>query len=149
MPAKDIYHERVKKALIKDGWQITHDPLFIQSGGADMYVDLGAEQMIAAEKSNEKIAIEIKSFIQNSFISEFHLAIGQYINYRLALKTEEPARTLYLAVSSDVAQESFIIPFVQAALETNQIKYLVYDIEKGVIIKWQKWKNIGPILNNL
>ena len=27
MPAKDIYHDTVKNALIKDGWTITHDPL--------------------------------------------------------------------------------------------------------------------------
>jgi hypothetical protein len=138
MPAKDIYHGTVKNALTKEEWQVTHDPLFIQSGGADMYIDLGAEHLIAAEKVGEKIAVEIKSFIQNSFISEFHLAIGQYINYRLALKTEEPERTLYLAVSSDVAQESFLMPLVQAALETNQIKYLVYDIETEMIIKWKK-----------
>jgi hypothetical protein len=138
MPAKDIYHDTVKNALIKDGWKITNDPLFIQSGGVDMYVDLGAEQIIAAEKKEGKIAVEIKSFIQNSFISEFHLAIGQYINYRLALKNEEPERTLYLAVSSDIDQDSFVIPFIQAALKTNQIKYIVYDIEREVITKWQK-----------
>jgi len=137
MPAKDIYHNIVSNALIKDGWKITDDPLFIQSGGADMYVDLGAEQMIAAEKKGKKIAIEIKSFLQNSFISEFHTALGQYINYRLALKNEEPERVLYLAVSSDVDQEYFVIPFVQASLTTNQIKYLVYDINNEVITKWK------------
>ena len=27
MPVKDIYHDTVKNALIKDGWTITHDPL--------------------------------------------------------------------------------------------------------------------------
>lgn len=27
MPARDIYHNTVKNALIKDGWTITHDPL--------------------------------------------------------------------------------------------------------------------------
>ena len=27
MPAKDIYHDTVKKAMIKDRWTITHDPL--------------------------------------------------------------------------------------------------------------------------
>ena len=27
MPAKDIYHETVKNALIKDGWTITDDHL--------------------------------------------------------------------------------------------------------------------------
>ncbi len=26
MPAKDIYHNEVKNALIKDGWTITDDP---------------------------------------------------------------------------------------------------------------------------
>jgi hypothetical protein len=31
-------------------------------GDVEMYVDLGAEQLIAAEKDNEKIAVEIKSF---------------------------------------------------------------------------------------
>jgi len=25
MPRKDIYHDTVKRALIKDGWTITHD----------------------------------------------------------------------------------------------------------------------------
>jgi hypothetical protein len=45
MPTKDIYHEAVKKALIKDGWIITNDPLVLQFGGVDLYVDLGAEKM--------------------------------------------------------------------------------------------------------
>ena len=27
--AKDIYHEIVKQALIKDGWTITNDPYFL------------------------------------------------------------------------------------------------------------------------
>lgn len=30
MPAKDLYHEHVKNALIKDGWEITSDPLTIR-----------------------------------------------------------------------------------------------------------------------
>ncbi len=48
--AKDIYHNQVKNALVKDGWNITHDPLFVQFGGVDVYVDLGAEKIIGAEK---------------------------------------------------------------------------------------------------
>ncbi len=48
--AKDIYHNQVKNALVKDGWHITHDPLFVQFGGVDVYVDLGAEKIIGAEK---------------------------------------------------------------------------------------------------
>jgi len=49
MPVRDIHHYNVKKALIKDGWTITHDPLRLSFGGKDMYVDLGAEHGIANE----------------------------------------------------------------------------------------------------
>src|SRR3954452_5260251 len=61
MPARDIYHETVKRALIKDGWTITHDPLKLSWGGKDMFVDLGATQLLAAEKGEQHIAVEIKS----------------------------------------------------------------------------------------
>jgi hypothetical protein len=63
MPAKDIYHEMVKNALTKDGWTITDDPLKLIIGSRSLYVDLGAEKLIAAQKENQKIAVEIKSFL--------------------------------------------------------------------------------------
>ena len=66
MPAKDIYHNKAKNALIKDGWEITHDPLRLSWGSKDMYVDLGAEQILAAERSGHKIAVGVKSFIADS-----------------------------------------------------------------------------------
>jgi XisH protein len=44
------------------------------------------------------MAVEIKNFVSASKISEFHMALGQFINYRTALRVEEPNRTLYLAV---------------------------------------------------
>jgi len=56
MPAKDIYHDTVKKALIKDGWTITHDPFRLNWGTTIFYVDLGAEQLLAASKGHQKIA---------------------------------------------------------------------------------------------
>ena len=37
MPAKDIYHDTVKTALIKDGWTITHDPLTIRLARKRLY----------------------------------------------------------------------------------------------------------------
>jgi hypothetical protein len=36
MPAKDIFHDLVKNALIKEGWIITNDPLYLDYGGVDM-----------------------------------------------------------------------------------------------------------------
>ncbi len=82
MAAKDIFHEVVKKALQKDGWQITHDPLSLGVGGVNISIDLGAERLIAAEREGKKIAVEVKSFLERaSAISEFHTALGQFINY--------------------------------------------------------------------
>lgn len=86
MPARDIFHNAVRSALEKDGWIITQDPLYIKVGIAEFYIDLGAEKLIAAEKSGQQIAVEIKSFLGDSFISEFHLALGQALNYRKALE---------------------------------------------------------------
>lgn len=75
MPAKDIFHSLVRTALEKEGWVITHDPYRIDLGFVDFYIDLGAERLIAATKDNEKIAVEIKTFLAASVISEFHIAI--------------------------------------------------------------------------
>ena len=47
MPARDTYHMTVRNALVKDGWTITHDPFRLSWGGKDMYVDLGAERLLA------------------------------------------------------------------------------------------------------
>lgn len=134
--AKDIYHENVKMALTKDDWLITHDPLFIQLGEVDVYVDLGAEKVIGAEKEGHKIAVEIKSFLRPSVISEFHTALGQYINYREALNLEQPDRTLYMAVPTDVYKDFFTRQFIQTVLTNQQIRLVVYDIQQEVITKW-------------
>ncbi len=56
--ARDLYHENVRKALENEGWLITHDPYPIKIGAIRMFLDLGAERVIAAEKENEQIAIE-------------------------------------------------------------------------------------------
>ena len=102
---KDIFHDTVKKALEKDGWKITHDPYRLRYGIADIYIDLAAEEAIAAEKEGRKIAVEVKSFLSASNISEFHTALGQFLNYRIAIETsDEPERVLYLAVPKDVYQ---------------------------------------------
>ena len=39
-------------------------------------------------------------------MSDFHLAIGQFINYRTALKLKEPDRKLFLAIP-DGAYDTF------------------------------------------
>jgi len=51
MSARDIFHDAVKIALEKEGWIITHDPLSLEFGLGSLYVDLGAERIITAERS--------------------------------------------------------------------------------------------------
>jgi hypothetical protein len=85
MPARDVYHDQVKSALVKDGWRITHDPLSLKWNEQDLFVDLGAEEVLAAEKSGRRIAVEIKSFIGPSQMHDLEQALGQFILYRIAL----------------------------------------------------------------
>ncbi len=76
MPRKDTFHEVMKNALIKDGWNITHDPYTLEFNRETLYVDLGAEATIGAEKAGRKIAIEIKSFLGKSGIADLYQALG-------------------------------------------------------------------------
>ena len=71
MPAKDIYHDTVKNALIKDGWTITDDPLSLKVGKKDIFIDLAANKLLVAEKKDKKIAVEVKSFIGTSEIIRY------------------------------------------------------------------------------
>jgi XisH protein len=77
MSAKDRFHEVVKTALQKDGWYITDDPLRIRiSPTTNLYIDLGAEKIIAAERDREKIAVKIKSFLGVSAIAPIPYSTG-------------------------------------------------------------------------
>lgn len=97
--ARDKFHNAVRYGLEKEGWEITHDPLRLEFGEDDrIEIDLGAEQILAAQRTDQKIAVEIKSFLNDSAILDFHLALGQFLNYRLVLETIEPERILYLAI---------------------------------------------------
>ncbi|HAX80342.1 MAG TPA: fatty-acid oxidation protein subunit alpha [Cyanobacteria bacterium UBA11372] len=137
MPAKDIFHDTVRSALEKDGWAIIDDPLYIKVGGTEMYIDLTAEKLIAAQKAERKIAVEIKSFLRESEMTEFHLALGQFLNYRLALKQKLPELILYLAIPTDTYDTLFQRQFIQDAIEEYQLKLLVFDASKQEIVLWK------------
>lgn len=137
MAAKDRYHKIVRTALEKDGWTITHDPYPLQAGGYDLEIDLGAEKIIAAERRGQKIAIEIKSFLGPSKISEFYGALGQFITYRTALKIQDSERRLYLAVPNSLYEKFFSNVFIQDLTEQNTVDLITYDIEREQIDRWQ------------
>jgi hypothetical protein len=138
MSAKDIFHEAVKQALEKEQWVITDDPLKFKFGNVNFQVDLGAEKLLAAERAGEKIAVEIKSFLNPSAITDFYAALGQFLSYRLGLKTTEPERLLYLAVPVDAYRTFFQLEFTQIAVQTYQVLLVVYDPVNEVIVQWIK-----------
>lgn len=135
--AKDLFHQAVKQALIKNGWTITSDPLIIRIERVKLEIDLAAEKVFAAEKDEQKIAVEVKSFINPSAISDFHNALGQFLNYRLALEMTEPKRILYLAVPIDIFNTFFQERFTQAAILQYTIKIIAYEPNTEEIILWK------------
>jgi XisH protein len=136
MPRKDRFHQAVKNALEKDGWTITHDPLPLKIGTLRLQVDLGAEKLIAAQKDNQKIAVEIKSFLRASKITDFYQAFGQFIPYKVALKRVEPERVIYLAIPNSTYEELFGEILIQDLLEEYPVKLIIYNPEKEEIQSW-------------
>ncbi|KYC37723.1 fatty-acid oxidation protein subunit alpha [Scytonema hofmannii PCC 7110] len=138
MSAKDLFHDAVKRALVKEEWIITADSLIIKIEGVKFEIDLAAEKILGAEKAGRKIAVEVKSFLSTSAITDFHVALGQFLNYRLALQMKEPDRTLYLAVPFDTFNTFFQELFVREAVKFYQLKLVVYDPIKEEVIEWRE-----------
>ena len=136
MAAKDRFHAVVRIALEKEQWQITNDPLRLEVGGTKFEIDLGAQQLLAAERDQEKIAVEIKTFLSDSPLTDYHAALGQFLNYRLALEISDPTRILYLAVPVVAYETFFKREFAQISLERYQIKQIIYDPIQEVIVQW-------------
>jgi CRISPR/Cas system-associated exonuclease Cas4 (RecB family) len=136
MPARDQYHDAVRTALEKEGWNITEDPYYLGFGRDIIAIDLAAERTIAAERDNQKIAVEIKSFSNPSILHDFHAALGQYLNYQMAIEISEPNRILYLAIPNTAYARILERDLVQAALKRHSVRILVYNKDQEVIEVW-------------
>ena len=135
MPAKDTCHDAVKNALIKDGWTITADPYYIIYRKLRLVADLGAERPLSAQRGDEKIVIEVKSFLNSSFIYDLERAVGQYIIYRNYLKRTAPDHQIYLALGQLVYKANFD-ETIQVVVDENQLKLIIVDTDKEIITKW-------------
>lgn len=136
MPALDKYHDAVRNALIKDGWTITHDPLRLVWGRRDMYVDLGAKRLLGAEKDEQRIAVEIKSFTGASEMADLERALGQFAIYRTVMNEVEPERILYLAVPQKVMENLFQDDIGRLILRDNLARVVSFDPTEEVLIQW-------------
>jgi hypothetical protein len=136
MSRRDLHHQSVVRALEKDQWVITDDPLTMEFAGKLIGIDLAAEKLLAAERNGRTIAVEIKSFQRSSDVSEFHTALGQFLNYRHVLAKTMPGRTLFLAVPVDAYSGFFQETDIQEILRAHRVRLLVYDPQNEVIVQW-------------
>lgn len=136
MPAHDSYHDIVKRALVKDGWTITHDPYRLVIGLRNLYVDLGAEQLLGAEQGERRIAVEIKMFRSASLVTELERALGQFVLYSQLMTRSDPDRRLFLAIDLGAYSELFQEPIGQMLIENDSLRLLVFDTRKEEIRRW-------------
>ena len=92
--------------------------------------------MLAAERENQKIAVEIKSFLEESSVKAYHAALGQFLNYKLALELTDPSRLLYLAIPVAIYESFFGREFLQTSVQRYQVRLIVYDPILEEIVKW-------------
>ena len=138
MPAKDTYHDACVRALVKDGWTITDEPLTVPVDATDLFIDIGAERLVTAERDSERIAVEVKSFVSLSEVQDLKEAVGQYALYNFALQQSatDSDRILYLAVRSAIYESVFIEGVGKLFIRNNAIRLLVFDPVVEEIRHW-------------
>ena len=137
--AKDVIHDAIKNALIKDGWIITADPFRLKYEEFDLLADLSAERTIIATKENHHIIVEIKSFAGRSFVKELQQALGQYEIYFDIIELTGLDYELYLAISHLTYRDFFTQKATQMVLQRHHLRVLVVNIEEEEIVQWIKY----------
>ncbi|WP_254568069.1 element excision factor XisH family protein [Oscillatoria sp. HE19RPO] len=136
MPRLDLIHHAVKTALLKEGWTITDDPYILKYRRTTLYADLGVERAISVQRHNQKLVIEIKSFVGVSKIQDLKEALGQLDIYSYILEEIEPDRKLYLAVSTTTYQNIFQLDIAQLILKKRYLPLIIVDLETEEITQW-------------
>lgn len=135
--ARDFFHSTVQEVLLKEGFSITHDPYVLRKYDPQWELDFGAEKVIAAESDRLKIAIEVKSYFQDSFAHAFHGILGQYLNYRLALSYVDPDHKMFLAVPEDIFNEEFSRRGISNSIRHFQVSLMIYHPVEKIILRWE------------
>jgi XisH protein len=140
--AKDLFHNTVKLVLEKEGWNITHDPYELRMEAlnlfeAKMQIDLGAERLIAAEKGQEKIAVEVKSLLGPSLIYDLHNLVGQFIDYQIGLEAQDPQRSLFVAIPQIPYERLAEQELFKRIVQRTGLKIIVFEPDSQVVTKWQ------------
>lgn len=138
--AKDNFHEAVVSVLLNDGWTITHEGYRLMTDLLKdaLTIDIGAEKLIIAEKGVEKIAVEVKSFLGDSLIYDFHGALGQLLVYKVNLEIQEPERELFLAIPAAVYERMTQQRIFEVVAERYDVNFLIYEPIEKKVVSWVK-----------
>ena len=134
--ARDKIHDAIKVALQNDGWLVTDDPFYLKIGKIRIHIDLGGEKIFDAEKGTQKIAVEVKTFGNTSFITALYEAVGKFIIYRKALEFLRPDRPLYLAIPEDIYKKINKELILNAVIVDEKIKLVLYNTDLQKITSW-------------
>lgn len=143
MPAADLIHDSVKRALIKDGWSITADPYVIEYDDVRLFADLSAERPLAAQRGKRRIVVEVKSFGGASLIHDFEQAFGQYILYRELLAETAPEYEVFLAVRDTTFSQLFQRPAVKLIVERHRVGLVVINVSNEEVVQWIEPRTIN------
>jgi Holliday junction resolvase-like predicted endonuclease len=133
MPAKDRYHDAVKRALLKAGWKVEDEQFTITVGERNLWVDL------VASKDNPSLVIlvEVKELADvDSAIEALANAIGKFVLYSTALHLVQLSWPLYLAVT--IASYNGILSQTigREVRQKMQIPLIVFDQMREEIVQW-------------
>ena len=101
-----------------------------------MFIDLGAEKLLAAEKGSRKIAVEVKSFVGPSELDDLYNAVGQFVLYRTILETSLPDFELFLAIRTKKFESLFADEAGETFRLKEKIKLLVFNEDTREISQW-------------
>ncbi len=133
MPAKDRYHDLLKRALIKDLWSITDEQVKLKIGDRRLWIDIEAEHLT----ENRLILVEVKEMVSASQVDDLANSVGQYLMYKVALESKNISVPLYMAVSTNTFRGILSEEIGQLMLERFEISLIVFDPDSEVITEWQ------------
>jgi hypothetical protein len=133
LPAKDRYHDKVIRALVKDGWTITGEQVKVIVEDRYLFIDIEASR----SADNRMALIEVKELdAVSSPIDALAAAVGKYFLYRVALKDAEVTTPLYLAVSEAAYQGILQEKIGQLSILQGNIALVVFDPDREEILRW-------------
>ena len=137
MPAYDQCHPQVVRALAREGWEVRHSPLFLDSGERTLFVDL--ELVRKTQDQDERImVVEVKCFPASSAeTTELYISLGQYLVYRGLIAQNHIDADLYLAVPIH-AYEGVFFDLARSVVDELHVKLVVIDLDREVVVQWHR-----------